>query len=310
MRRKQAADGVAGYRRLEELVPAHWREDTVFANGIRQHYWRTGGAGPPVVLLHGMQGSGLTWLRVARALEDAFDLVMPDARGHGRTDLGAAFTLRALTEDVAGLIEVLGLEQPALVGHSLGGATTAFVAADFPESVSRVVLEEAVWGEEPALSEAVVQSEGYQRWLAGFIACVEQLPHVSHAERMAAALPYLAPGAEAWREEVYVPWAGAQAELSLRMLRQAPELWWSMEPPRSLRRLVDDIRCPMLLLTGGRSNIDSQMAEQIAAAAREARHVRIAEAGHLIHVDVFEAYVEVVRGFLKWGVMGLTDHMF
>jgi hypothetical protein len=71
----EAPDAVRSYRPLGELVPDHWCEDTVAANGIRQHYWRTGGDGPPVVLLHGMLGSGLTWLRVARALEDEFDVV-------------------------------------------------------------------------------------------------------------------------------------------------------------------------------------------------------------------------------------------
>jgi pimeloyl-ACP methyl ester carboxylesterase len=172
------------------------------------------------------------------------------------------------------------------------------VAAGYPDRVSAIALEDAVWGDGPGLSEEVGQSEGYQRWLAGFIECVEQLPTLSHAERLVAAFPYLAPGAGAWPEEVYVPWVGAQAELSLHMLRQGSALWAMAAPPRSLRALADDIRCPILLMTGGRSNSDPQIAEQVADAWRDGQHIGFADAGHLIHADAFEEYVGVVSGFL------------
>lgn len=295
----EAPEAVKRYRPLAELVSGDWHEDTVVANGIRQHYWRTSGDGRPLVLLHGMLGSGLTWLRVARALEDDFDVVMPDARGHGGTELGEGFTLTAVFEDVVGLLDALALERPALIGHSLGGMTAALVAADYPDHVSTIALEDAVWGDGPGLSEIAVQSEGYQRWLAGFIECVEQLPTLSHVERMVAAFPYLAPGADAWPEDVYVPWVEAQAQLDMGMLRQGSALWAMAPPPRSLRRLVEDIRCPILLMTGGRSNTDPQMIEQVAEAWREGQHIRFADAGHLIQVDAFEEYVGAVRAFLK-----------
>src|SRR5262249_61980275 len=77
---------VGGYRRIEELVPEHWAEGEIEANGIRQHYYRTGGEGPALLLLHGFMESGLCWLRVAKALEGNYDVVMPDARGHGRSE--------------------------------------------------------------------------------------------------------------------------------------------------------------------------------------------------------------------------------
>jgi N-formylmaleamate deformylase len=60
-----------------------WISEVCETNGIRIHYLRTGGAKPPVVLLHGLMGSGACWTSLARALEGEFDVVMPDARGHG-----------------------------------------------------------------------------------------------------------------------------------------------------------------------------------------------------------------------------------
>ncbi len=60
-----------------------WIRGVCETNGIRIHYLRTGGGKPPAVLLHGLMGSGACWTLLARALEGEFDVVMPDARGHG-----------------------------------------------------------------------------------------------------------------------------------------------------------------------------------------------------------------------------------
>ena len=46
---------VKTYRPIEELIPAHWTEGDILANNIRQHYYRTGGEKPPLLLLHGLQ---------------------------------------------------------------------------------------------------------------------------------------------------------------------------------------------------------------------------------------------------------------
>ncbi|MEO8957146.1 MAG: alpha/beta fold hydrolase [Ktedonobacteraceae bacterium] len=73
---------VQTYRPIEELVPAHWNEGDVVANGIRQHYYRTGGEKPPLLLLHGFNEYGLTWLRTAKELAGDYDIIMLDARGH------------------------------------------------------------------------------------------------------------------------------------------------------------------------------------------------------------------------------------
>lgn len=60
---------VQAYRSINALIPSHWSQDTVVANGIRHHYYRTGNDKPPVVLLHGFLEGALTWFRTALALE-------------------------------------------------------------------------------------------------------------------------------------------------------------------------------------------------------------------------------------------------
>src|SRR5512142_96738 len=107
-----------------------WIRGTCDANGIRSHYLRTGGARPPVVLLHGLMGSGACWTPLARTLEAEFDVVMPDARGHGGSSAPHhGYRYDDLASDVVGLIHGLALSRPVLLGHSMGGMTAAVVAS-------------------------------------------------------------------------------------------------------------------------------------------------------------------------------------
>jgi len=75
-----------------------WQSGEVEANGIRLHYTRTGGAKPPVVLAHGFSDDGLCWTPVAEALAPEYDVIMVDARGHGRSsapEQGYSATIQA-----------------------------------------------------------------------------------------------------------------------------------------------------------------------------------------------------------------------
>jgi pimeloyl-ACP methyl ester carboxylesterase len=100
---------------------AEWAEGELAIGGIAIHYYRMGRAGgPPVVLLHGFSDGGLGWLRLARDLAPAYDVVMLDAAGHGRSGgVERGFRSRAV-DDVLAALDRLGLDRPALVGHSWG----------------------------------------------------------------------------------------------------------------------------------------------------------------------------------------------
>jgi pimeloyl-ACP methyl ester carboxylesterase len=137
---------------LAALVPVHagptppagWTDGYVTANGIRLHYWRTGGAGKPVlVLAHGSSDDALCWTNFAKELTARYDIVLYDARGHGLSDPPAASDgPDAQVEDLAGLIKALKLEKPIVMGHSMGSAAVAAFAAKYPEVPRAVVLED------------------------------------------------------------------------------------------------------------------------------------------------------------------------
>lgn len=120
---------------------ASWTTGTCKANGIDIHYLRTGGNHPPLVALHGLLGSGACLAPLARTLEDAFDVVLPDARGHGRSNAPAkGYLYSDLAGDVVQLIERLNLDAPILLGHSMGGMTAAVVAGQLRSTISGVIL--------------------------------------------------------------------------------------------------------------------------------------------------------------------------
>ena len=123
--------------------PAGWTDGYVVANGIRIHYWRTGGNKPALVLAHGSSDDGLCWTNLAKEFQNDFDIIMFDARGHGLSDPPTASDPPDVqVEDLAGLIKELKLNKPILMGHSMGSASVAHFAAKYPDVPRAVILED------------------------------------------------------------------------------------------------------------------------------------------------------------------------
>lgn len=130
--------------------PQGWSDGYVMANGIRIHYWRTGGDKPVMILAHGSSDDGLCWTALAKELEASYDLILPDARGHGLSDPpSASDSADAQVEDLAGLIRELKLTKPILMGHSMGAASVAWFAAKYPDVPRAVILEDPGLGARP-----------------------------------------------------------------------------------------------------------------------------------------------------------------
>jgi pimeloyl-ACP methyl ester carboxylesterase len=134
-------------RRVKPVPYANWESNSVKSNGIRIHYWRTGGEDKPVMIMaHGITDYGLSWASLASKFEDDYDIIMYDARGHGFSEKPEGpYSLHAHVEDLAGLIKALKIEKPILIGHSMGCSTVASVAADYPDLPVAIILEDPVF---------------------------------------------------------------------------------------------------------------------------------------------------------------------
>jgi len=117
------------------------QSEFVEAGGLRLHYRDWGGEGEPLLLLHGLASNARIWDLTAPLLSGRFRVFALDQRGHGLSDKPeGGYDFASITGDVAAFVQALGLERPALVGHSWGANVALQFAADRPDGVSALAL--------------------------------------------------------------------------------------------------------------------------------------------------------------------------
>lgn len=289
------AAAVQSYRPLVELVPVHWQTGSIeVEDGARLHYTRTGGEKPALLLLHGAQVNGLMWLRTARALEAIYDLVMPDFRGHGRSSgLEKGLSSHILVNDTIALIRALGLDNPFVVGHSMGAEIAGRLAAVYP--LRAVVLVD------PALQNFAaaipMNSDTPPSWMAPILETIRALRMQPHKERMVSGLRLLLPGTPLWDEADYVSFIEGQAQFDPTIFRYVAAMGYLFEAPD----VIAKIACPVLLLTARSmmpgANIEPSLAA-FKANWREGQHIHFADSGHFIPFDQFQQFIDTLTRFL------------
>jgi len=100
----------------------------------------TSGSGPSLIVLHGLYGSSGNWRTVGRALAATHTVHAVDLRNHGASPWADSMDYVEMAEDVKRLIERLGLQRAAVMGHSMGGKTAMALALRHPERVSRLIV--------------------------------------------------------------------------------------------------------------------------------------------------------------------------
>jgi pimeloyl-ACP methyl ester carboxylesterase len=114
------------------------REITLHGHRIS---YRSAGAGPLVVLIHGIAGSSETWDEIVPWLTEHHTVVAPDLLGHGASAKPRGdYSLGACASTIRDLLDALGHERGTIVGHSLGGGVAMQFAYQFPERTERMVL--------------------------------------------------------------------------------------------------------------------------------------------------------------------------
>ena len=98
------------------------------------------GSGPPLVVLHGLFGSGGNWHGIARVLAGSHTVYTVDLRNHGASPWAETMGYPEMADDVRRFIEGQGLKQPAILGHSMGGKTAMALALLYPEHVGPLIV--------------------------------------------------------------------------------------------------------------------------------------------------------------------------
>jgi N-formylmaleamate deformylase len=274
-----------------------WFQDDLAVNGMRLRYFRSGGVKPALVLVHGYTDNALYWQRTAEVLALDWDVVAYDARGHGQSQRAEGkFGNAERVGDLVGVISELGLQRPALVGHSMGAATVALAAAQHPGLARCIVLEDPAWFEPPAgetadeTAQRLAGRENMLRDWRAYLGAIQSASREAGLERVKAYAPNWSPVDQALSLE-----ARRQFEIELFQFYPMVEAPW--------RQVVARINCPILLLLGTdreRSAIITvEQAQEAERLWQQGQWTVIEGAGHSIRYDRFDAYLAAVQGFLQ-----------
>ena len=267
---------------------AQWYADKIATNGIHAHYTRTGGDKPPVVLAHGFSDDGLCWTPVAQVLEADYDVIMVDARGHGRSEAPTAgYGPLEMAADLAGVISALGLHKPAILGHSMGGSTTMALAGHYPDLPGAILIEDSGARNFMAGNSAEAQAR-LQQWR-------DRLVNLQSKTRVAVLQQGHADN-PTWSDAELDPWADAKLRFNLNALNRQGDV--EIDWDQTLR----SITCPALLLIadperGG--GVTRERAAEMQQLTPQLQVVHIPGAGHNIRREQFAPYMAAVSSFLS-----------
>jgi N-formylmaleamate deformylase len=269
----------------------NYTEGDIRLNGVNIHYYRTGENKPPFVLLHGATDNGLCWTPVAEKLADRYDVIMPDAQGHGLSDrLDPDFKFGHHTTQMAALIRKLGLKKPIIMGHSMGAGTTVGIAVEYPALPKAIILEDPAWRTEEELAAENdgarnKQRESFMKALMGYNKrTLEEL--VSEGR---AANPL-------WSEAEIRPWAAAKLQFDPALFSVV-----RFEMPSYVEQ-VPRIQCSTLLITAENGIVSAATAKHASTlwtSEKPFRRVRIKGAGHNIRRERFDEFMAALNRFLE-----------
>jgi pimeloyl-ACP methyl ester carboxylesterase len=187
---------------------------------------------------------------------------------------------------VAGLIQGLNLDRPAILGHSMGASTAATLAASYPNLASKVLLEDPPWRDEEQGSVAERQA-GREAWRQQIAAYKGQ----TRDEIIA----YGRQRSPLWDELEFGPWSEAKMLVS-------PQVVDFVSARRPWREVAAEITVPTLLTTADPdlgAIVTPEIAQSIADSNAHITIAHIPQAGHNIRREQFEAFVKTVRNFLS-----------
>ncbi len=258
-----------------------WSAAICETNGINIHYLRTGGSKSPLILLHGLTANGACWTALAHALEGEYDVIMPDARGHGKSsvpDYGYRYEDHA--NDVVGLIKALRIPPPVLIGHSMGGMTAAVVASRSQKLIRGLILADPTFLS-PKVQCEVCNSDvadQHRRILNSSLDEVVAESRIRHPDRSPDTLELI-----------------ARARLQTSM-----SAFDVLTPPNpDYMQLVSAIDVPSLLVFGDKGVVSSVVAEELHRLNPRFQVEQIREAGHGVHYDQPGRFAVTVKSFLR-----------
>ena len=249
------------------------------------------GIGQPIFFLHAFPLNRSMWEGEMRALlsEGSYRLVSPDWRGFGESDITAdVSTMEMFADDVAGLMDMLGVSRAVLCGLSMGGYVAFAFLRKYPERVSGLVLADTRPGADTAEGQANRENVARLALAEGTGAIADlQLPRLISD---------------------YTRQHAPEVELRIRQMIDAATPSGIAAASRGMALRADStdllagIECPTLVLAGEQDAlIPASVQQDYAAKIAGAQFSLIPHAGHLANLEQPEAFLQMLRGGFEGG---------
>lgn len=244
------------------------------------------GAGPPVIILHGMFGFSDNWQTVAKALAAQHLVVTPDLRNHGRSPHVPTHSYPEMAEDLRSFMEAHWMFSADIIGHSMGGKVAMQLALTYPDMVERLVVVDIDPGQAEdnhtsifhALLGMDLSKMATRKQAEAYLS--EHIQDTGTLQFLLKNITRKGDGSYAWKMNLPVLWDHFKDIL-------APV---SGEP----------FDKPTLFIRGSRSNyIKPEETTLIKTLFPQAEIITIEGAGHWVHADKPNEILSVLNNFLK-----------
>jgi pimeloyl-ACP methyl ester carboxylesterase len=267
---------------------AIWEENSIEKEGKHVHYYyHSTGHNPPMIFLHGFMDNGLCYDRVAEQFIENHDVFLIDARGHGQSsDVTDNTTYHDLIEDVHDVCIENQLHDIIIGGHSMGGAEAGLFAAEYPDLVKAVILEDP--GFSPKSSKTLLSISAF------FLSLV--MPHQKNPaslEKHEARAKKFNPK---WVEHDQLVWGKAEREFRMHYPGKDLKV---LSTSGTAKEVLPRIQAPILLITSQHGIISKKKALQFQSWAPNLKWIYIPNAGHSIRREQFDLFIDAIKQFLK-----------
>jgi pimeloyl-ACP methyl ester carboxylesterase len=250
-----------------------------------QLFYKEYGEGKPVVILHGLFGFSDNWKSQAKVLANYFRVIVVDLRNHGRSEWADLHSYEAMANDVIETMDVLNLSQFNVIGHSMGGKVAMHLAQAYPDRLLKTIVVDMGVKSYPmhhqdlieAIKSVPIETITARSQVNTFL--TNKIPEEGVRQFLLKNLYWIERGKLAWRMNIDV----LEANMHL-ILDALPEI---------------EVLCPTLFIKGAESSyILEADYEAIENIFLDSEIHTINEAGHWVHADSFEEFLESVLAFL------------
>nr|AWD93592.1 putative esterase [uncultured bacterium] len=255
---------------------------------------KKGESGEPLIILHGLYGSGDNWISIANELKDYFQVYLIDQRNHGRSPHADDMSYESMAEDLHEFIKSQNLESVNIIGHSMGGKTAMWFTAAHPDKVKKLIVADIAPGKYDTTS-----------------------PNVKTHKKIIAALKSIDPSEAKTRKEIETQLSRYIDNVQLRMFllknieRKEDGCYrWKINIDSIEKNIINimsgitgidiPVHVPALFLKGELSDyITDKDIPLIKEIFPDAKLVTIPGAGHWLHAQQPKIFIQKTLEFLR-----------